>query len=69
MVCRCRISNTYMTLFIGEETMDNLLTIKYVFGCFELAYGLRVNFTKSCVMGINVDSSFSGMVETLNSAL
>jgi len=55
----------YDTLFIGEETMDNLLAIKSVPRCFKLACGLRVNFAKSCVMGITVDSAFLGMVDTL----
>lgn len=49
-------------LFIGKATMEKLWAIKTILRCFELALGLRVNFAKSCIMDINVDPSFIGMV-------
>jgi hypothetical protein len=51
------------TLFIGEATVANLWTLKAILRSFELASGLKVNFTKSSVMGINVCSDFLGMAE------
>ncbi|MCH79823.1 LINE-1 reverse transcriptase like [Trifolium medium] len=41
------------TLCIGEASVDNLWTLKAILRGFELASGLKVNFLKSCLMGIN----------------
>jgi hypothetical protein len=49
------------TLCIGEATIDNLWTLKAVLRGFEMSSGLKVNFWKSCVMGINVSEEFLGM--------
>jgi hypothetical protein len=47
--------------------MENLWTIKAVLRGFEMASGLRVNFFKSCVMGVNVSNDFLVMAsEFLN---
>lgn len=46
------------TLIVGEAIYDNLWAIKTIFRCFELASGLKVNFHKSNISGMNVDNSF-----------
>ncbi|WJX66076.1 hypothetical protein P8452_50669 [Trifolium repens] len=49
------------TLCIGEATIDNLWVLKATLRGFELASGLKVNFWKSCVIGVNVSEDFLGM--------
>ncbi|WJX46635.1 beta-amyrin 28-monooxygenase [Trifolium repens] len=49
------------TLCIGEATVDNLWAIKSVLRGFEMASGLKVNFWKSCIMGVNVSNEFLDM--------
>ncbi|GAU38711.1 hypothetical protein TSUD_396390 [Trifolium subterraneum] len=51
------------TLFIGEANVANLWTLKAILQSFELASGLKVNFAKSSVMGVNVSSNFLGVAE------
>lgn len=51
------------TLFVGEATMANLWDLKTILLCFEFAAGLKVNFSKSYVMEVNVDHEFLGMAE------
>jgi len=34
------------TLFICENTVQNVMTIKCILRCFELVFGLKVNFLK-----------------------
>lgn len=46
------------TLFIGEESWNNLWYIKETLRGFELVSGLRVNFHKSRVIEINVNPHF-----------
>jgi len=46
------------TLCIGKATVQNLWTLKAVLQGFELASGLKVNFSKSCLIGINVSRDF-----------
>jgi hypothetical protein len=46
------------TLCIGEASVDNLWTLKAMLRGFELASGLRVNFWKSCIIGVNVSDNF-----------
>jgi hypothetical protein len=46
------------TLCIGEASVQNLWTIKSILRGFHLASGLKVNFGKSCLMGVNVHSEF-----------
>jgi hypothetical protein len=55
------------TLCIGGATVENLWVLKAVLRGFEMVSGLKVNFWKSCVMGINVDNEFLVMAaEFLN---
>ncbi|GAU17441.1 hypothetical protein TSUD_233190 [Trifolium subterraneum] len=55
------------TLCIGEATIGNLWALKTVLRGFEIASGLKVNFWKSCVIGVNVPSDFLNMAsEFLN---
>ncbi|KAK2436747.1 hypothetical protein QL285_021719 [Trifolium repens] len=46
------------TLCIGEASSENLWTLKAILRGFELSSGLKVNFWKSSLMGINVSSHF-----------
>ncbi|XP_068484993.1 uncharacterized protein [Phaseolus vulgaris] len=45
------------TLFLCEDTIDNVVTLKAILRGFELASGLRINFHKSRLAGINVQSN------------
>jgi hypothetical protein len=49
------------TLCLGDASMDNLWTLKAILRGFELTSGLKVNFWKSCLMGINVSPLFMDM--------
>ncbi|GAU37373.1 hypothetical protein TSUD_22470 [Trifolium subterraneum] len=51
------------TLFLGEASLENLWTLKTILRCFELASGLKVNFAKSSVMGVNVSADFLNLAE------
>jgi hypothetical protein len=46
------------TLCIGEATIENLWILKAILRSFEIVSGLKVNFSKSCVMGVNVSNDF-----------
>src|ERR1044072_564640 len=55
------------TLFFCEATMQNVVVIKSILRCFELASGLKVNFHKSSLGGIAVDNtSFDQFLAFLN---
>lgn len=47
------------TLFCGEASIQNALTLKFVLRCFELVSGLKVSFHKSKLGGVKVDGSLS----------
>lgn len=49
------------TLCIGKATVGHLWTLKALLKGFELASGLKVNFSKSCLIGINVPRNFLEM--------
>jgi hypothetical protein len=49
------------TLCIGEASVGNLRAIKAMLRGFELVSGLKVNFWKSCLIGVNVTNYFLGM--------
>jgi hypothetical protein len=49
------------TLCVGEATVENLWTLKAVLRGFEFASGLRVNFWKSSIIGVNVPNDFMAM--------
>jgi len=46
------------TLCIGEASVKNLWTLKAILRGFELVSGLKVNFHKSCLIGVNVPPDF-----------
>jgi hypothetical protein len=55
------------TLFIGEARVENLWAMKAILRWFELVSGLKVNFSKSRLIGVNVASSFmEGAANFLN---
>jgi len=43
--------------------MANLWALKTILRCFELTYSLKVNFSKSYVMGVNVGDEFLHLAE------
>lgn len=49
------------TLCIGATTVTNLWTLKAVLRGFEMVSGLKVNFFKSCFIGVNVSKEFMEM--------
>jgi hypothetical protein len=44
------------TILIGEGIQDNLWTLKILLRSFELVSGLKINFVKSKLYGINIES-------------
>jgi hypothetical protein len=46
------------TLCIGEASVENLWALKAILRGFELASELKVNFWRSCLMGVNVNNTF-----------
>lgn len=44
-------------IFVGEWSQDNIKNLSRVLRCFQVASGLKVNFNKSRVFGIEVDMS------------
>jgi hypothetical protein len=48
------------TIIVGEGNWNNLWSIKTVLRSFEIVSGLKVNFFKSKLYGINLDESFLG---------
>jgi hypothetical protein len=55
------------TLCIGEASVENLWTLKAILRGFEMMSGLKVNFFKSCLVGVNVSDEFMFMAtEFLN---
>jgi hypothetical protein len=58
------------TLCIGEATVGNLWAIKSILRGFEMTSGLKVNFWKCCLVGVNVPLEFLQMAsEFLNCRL
>lgn len=43
------------SIFLGEAKEENIVALKGVLRCFELLLGLKINFHKSCLMGIGLD--------------
>ena len=43
------------TIFVGEASIQNVLTVKSILQCFEISSGLKVNFFKSNLTGLNVE--------------
>ncbi|MCH84541.1 LINE-1 reverse transcriptase like [Trifolium medium] len=46
------------TVLLGEASWDNVRTIKTILRGFELVSGLKINFVKSEMYGINVEANF-----------
>lgn len=46
------------TIILADASIDNLWSIKAILRGFELSLGLRVNFAKSALIGINSDPTF-----------
>ncbi|WJX66218.1 hypothetical protein P8452_50797 [Trifolium repens] len=46
------------TIFIGEACVENLWSMKEILRWFELISGLKVKFSKSNIIGVNVHNSF-----------
>ncbi|GKV35031.1 hypothetical protein SLEP1_g43351 [Rubroshorea leprosula] len=46
------------TLFMGEATKNNIWTVKCIMRAFELVSGLKVNYRKSSLIGINTDDEW-----------
>jgi hypothetical protein len=46
------------SVFIGEACFENIWTLKAILRHYELISGLKVNFFKSSLLGINVEESF-----------
>lgn len=46
------------TLCIGEPTVDNLWMLKAILRGFKMASGLKVNFHKRLLIGVNVSMEF-----------
>jgi hypothetical protein len=46
------------TILMGEDSWENIWTIKSLLRGFELVSGLKINFVKSKLYGLNVDSRF-----------
>jgi len=55
------------TLFMCEDSYYNVVTIKAILKGYELASGLKINFHKSYLAGINVESNaLACFVESFN---
>ncbi|KAF1877091.1 hypothetical protein Lal_00033648, partial [Lupinus albus] len=46
------------TLLIGKNSTQNILVIKSILMCFELVFGLKINFHKSKFIWVNSDRDF-----------
>lgn len=46
------------TIIMGKASVENLFAVKTILRCFELCAGLKVNFFKSKLSGVGVDSRF-----------
>jgi len=55
------------TLFLCEESHSNVVTVKAILRGFELASGLKINFHKSKIAGVNVErNAMAKYAKTLN---
>ena len=63
----CLLQFAYDTLFLCEDSFDNIFSIKAILRCYEIVLGLKVNFHKSKLTGISGDSfAMSTYAKTLN---
>lgn len=47
-----------MTLFICKGGLENIVVLKSILKCFELASGLKINFHKSYIGGLGFQESW-----------
>ena len=58
------------TLFMCEDSYNSVFAIKAILRCYEIASRLKINFHKSKLVGINVESSsIEVYAKTLNCTL
>lgn len=53
-------------LFIGEASIDEALLMRNIMRSFEIISGLKVNFSKSNLMGVNVQDLLSQLADMLH---
>ena len=53
----CMLQFADDTLFMCEATFYNVITMKVILRCYELAFGLNIDFHKSKLTGINVEKN------------
>lgn len=53
------------TILMGKLSAQNAFVMKCILRCFEMVSGLKVNFYKSCVMGIKESNSTTNLVASL----
>ena len=46
------------TLFFCEAKEDQIINVKCILRCFEICSGLKINFSKSCLIGVKVREEF-----------
>lgn len=49
---------------MGEACWENIWAMKSIMRCFELIFGLKVNFQKSNLVGVNVDEGLLALAAT-----
>lgn len=55
------------TVFFGELYSQNIMTLKSILRCFEMASGLKVNFFKSSLTGLAINTrTLHTFADTLN---
>jgi len=58
------------TLIMCEDTFSNVIAIKVILRCFEIVSGIKINFYKSNLAGINVKrNTLECFAKTLNCTL
>lgn len=58
------------TIFFGDASIHNILTLKSILRCFEIASGLRVNFLNSSLASVNIErTNLLVLADTLNCKL
>ncbi|XVF23444.1 hypothetical protein REPUB_Repub13aG0039200 [Reevesia pubescens] len=54
---RMRIQFANDTLVFCESSLEQLMNVKRILRCFQATFGLKINFNKSSLFGIGVDSA------------
>lgn len=52
-------------MFIGDAVVENMLSLKGIHWCFELISGLKVNFFKSKLADVAVETGFLRRLDAL----